>query len=692
MPKIDHYVIGDDIYEIVPEIAPLFNESDSYSVGDCVIKDAVLYRFTASHTGAWTGNDVTITVVGDDVSKNENCCQWWAGGDNIFNNRPQVSRKGLRHIRDIRIFTNNKNDVFTLSGTFIGELNNYVIHIYANGTDEYSFNVSSTNVPVWSSVEKNGRVVQVLCDTNGLSERSYISYAEHILINHRCIHFYDSTFSELYSSPDSKLVGTRFNNIEHIVKLSKARYDWSFWGTESNPLGWVVGNFISSSGEANAQGFYMRTLNTVDIVHSIPGAKYFTVTAPEGHAIHVCEYNVNDDSWIKTYGINDIRNESATRSVTVNVEYGKNYKFALGRFTNSDSGSYITQEFINSITLDVYYDYDLTDINDYYFPYIDNTVDKINNLTNAISNESFGFIFITDHHYLRNAFQSPKLINYLVKKTGIHTVIFGGDAFQNWKDVNEQNTYVNMVYSMFEHCGETDYFCITGNHEWNDYTGEENSQSAVNAITTNRKRYHVPVMDKYGNYYFDDVVSKTRIFCISTAVSGSIPWTSILWLGNCLLDVPSGYNVMTIAHAGVLNSGGVIIQKNTYANVSKLLGAFDRSENVSLYDSEGVLKGTFNYTSKTGTAICYLCGHTHEDISIEKADDENHVLLVCTAGDLYKDASGNHYTFDDENGQAVIRNVGTIYEQAFDVIQIDPIAKKLYCTRVGAGLDREFSY
>ena len=152
MPKTDHFVIEDDIYEIVPELAPLFNPATPYSVGDCVIYDAVLYKFTANHTGAWTGNDVATTVVSDDVSQNENCCQWWAGGDSIFNNRSRSSRKGLRHIRDIRIFTNNKNDVFTLSGTWIGDSNNYVIHIYANGTDEYSFNVSSTNVPVWSRV------------------------------------------------------------------------------------------------------------------------------------------------------------------------------------------------------------------------------------------------------------------------------------------------------------------------------------------------------------------------------------------------------------------------------------------------------------------------------------------------------------------------------------------------------------
>lgn len=64
MGKIDKFIIDNTTYELVPEIAPLFNPATSYSIGDCVIYDAVLYKFTANHTGAWTGNDVTAFEVG----------------------------------------------------------------------------------------------------------------------------------------------------------------------------------------------------------------------------------------------------------------------------------------------------------------------------------------------------------------------------------------------------------------------------------------------------------------------------------------------------------------------------------------------------------------------------------------------------------------------------------------------------
>lgn len=70
MGKLDKFIIDDTAYEIVPEVAPLFNPTTPYSVGDCVIHDAVLYKFTANHAaGAWTGNDVEAIEVADRLNK-----------------------------------------------------------------------------------------------------------------------------------------------------------------------------------------------------------------------------------------------------------------------------------------------------------------------------------------------------------------------------------------------------------------------------------------------------------------------------------------------------------------------------------------------------------------------------------------------------------------------------------------------
>ena len=70
MAKIDNFIIGEIPYEIVPEIAPLFSTDTVYHKGDCVIYNAVLYKFTANHAaGDWTGNDVEAFEVADRLNK-----------------------------------------------------------------------------------------------------------------------------------------------------------------------------------------------------------------------------------------------------------------------------------------------------------------------------------------------------------------------------------------------------------------------------------------------------------------------------------------------------------------------------------------------------------------------------------------------------------------------------------------------
>lgn len=50
-------------------IAPLFDATQAYAVNDCVIKDAVLYRFTVAHAaGAWIGTDAKEITVGEELT------------------------------------------------------------------------------------------------------------------------------------------------------------------------------------------------------------------------------------------------------------------------------------------------------------------------------------------------------------------------------------------------------------------------------------------------------------------------------------------------------------------------------------------------------------------------------------------------------------------------------------------------
>ena len=57
--SVDQLTFRNNVYEIVPEIAPLFQETESYDVGDWVVYEATLYKFISSKSaGAWDATKV----------------------------------------------------------------------------------------------------------------------------------------------------------------------------------------------------------------------------------------------------------------------------------------------------------------------------------------------------------------------------------------------------------------------------------------------------------------------------------------------------------------------------------------------------------------------------------------------------------------------------------------------------------
>lgn len=75
MAKIDHISYGGTNYEIVPAagdlrdiVAQEFSDQSTYTAGQMVLKNGVLYRFTSAHSGAWSGTDAVVVTVGGEVA------------------------------------------------------------------------------------------------------------------------------------------------------------------------------------------------------------------------------------------------------------------------------------------------------------------------------------------------------------------------------------------------------------------------------------------------------------------------------------------------------------------------------------------------------------------------------------------------------------------------------------------------
>ena len=49
-------------------VAPEFDDGVSYTVGEFVMHEGLLYKCTTAHHGAWNGSDFTLTTMGDQVS------------------------------------------------------------------------------------------------------------------------------------------------------------------------------------------------------------------------------------------------------------------------------------------------------------------------------------------------------------------------------------------------------------------------------------------------------------------------------------------------------------------------------------------------------------------------------------------------------------------------------------------------
>ena len=82
-------------------------------------------------------------------------------------------------------------------------------------------------------------------------------------------------------------------------------------------------------------------------------------------------------------------------------------------------------------------------------------------------------------------------------------------------------------------------------------------------------------------------------------------------------------------------------------------------------------------------SVLWHVGHVHRDNSQIIKSGNSSILVVSTSTDNYTQA-------DTWGGPKMTK--GTATEQVIDYVQIDKKNKKVYMTRIGAGIDRVFNY
>ena len=320
-------------------------------------------------------------------------------------------------------------------------------------------------------------------------------------------------------------------------------------------------------------------------------------------------------------------------------------------------------------------------IGSYWNAELEETIESVKaNRENASSYLS-EFFFLTDTHWSVNAQYSPALINYLADKLDAYYVVFNGDVVQRYQETKQEGLdEINGFYNAlegFSKIGEKlKIFSTLGNHDRNgssnqpDKTQRLTEQEAYDAYIKRVESFGVTDPGNPNCSYYDDAANKVRYvqFYFAGSQYGMIEdayvdpafdwvaekvkelssdWTVVLFTHGYFCDVEGGENEITPRDVEIRNK---VLQLKAEADADLAI---------------------------------WITGHNHHDRSVvlTSQDGATSIRLISLNADAYTHSSSGYKM-----------KLGGSSEQSFSFFQIDPVNKKIYITRVGAGIDAVYTY
>lgn len=393
-------------------------------------------------------------------------------------------------------------------------------------------------------------------------------------------------------------------------------------------------------------------------------------TPDSGYGIQYVIFN--DDGTITKSGNTFIQN-----ALTV----PKYSKFTLSvnapaNATVNDIASHITISFVPDAATDV------DGVPIYYF--VNNYLPgKIDTIINKSPLDGLQFAFLTDVHCRENAGKSPELIKYIKSKTNsLPFMVFGGDVLitivpEGVGVLDDAQTWQTWIEKM----GKSHVYQVQGNHDYLGYhyvNGERTVFQEPLGVCRQFVIGNLEDADIVGVpgklwYYLDIPTAKTRIVFLNdydtprndVAFYGynGIGVDQVRWVVEKALDT-DGIRVIFVSHQ---TYDPEMQGENQHIFVG-MQSLFESIANHTVYSYGAIQK---DFTNSTIKFVAHICGHMHADAS----NVNNGVLTIQSTCDAYYGRS---------------ESIGTINEQAFDIVTLDYTNSKLYTTRIGSGNDREF--
>lgn len=340
----------------------------------------------------------------------------------------------------------------------------------------------------------------------------------------------------------------------------------------------------------------------------------------------------------------------------------------------------------------------------YYESYLEDVARRINSHAGEATD---GFWFLADIHVPVNAAQSGKIIAALAGKVPIDNVFCGGDLVYAYVADGSDSCRQSIDRTVDAFCrdwvepisgaGLGMYFA-RGNHDFiicadntfkSGLTLSADETKAIIAGRFTRGDFVTNEKDADACYgYFDNFRSKVRYIIADTTdsvdltqkVCGVVPGMNapqLHWLaGQALGTMKEGWAAVIVHHIPIASLVGWEDEVERYADFRHLCEAYQNRGKVK------VLGRNFDFSGACGKIMLSISGHHHS----ERQTFQNGILYVTEPCDMLD--RDYLYGSGEWCGKLPRKIKGTIHEQTFDAVQINPGKNLVFFTRVGGGQDR----
>ena len=315
-------------------------------------------------------------------------------------------------------------------------------------------------------------------------------------------------------------------------------------------------------------------------------------------------------------------------------------------------------------------------------------IDRVNQNMGEAGPNSMSFLFITDMHWGGNAKHSPALVHELMKKTGLPLMVNGGDFFDQGEKAEMRNEVTTAIGSV-KYPG-TFMATVRGNHDgnWNNWGGQHDHPDwkfSYNDIYGYEFAYMMRDKNLVNDFHYLNIGNDfTYTF---TEIDGS----GQVWRFICIdtLDLDGGTNINLDSFKKICDllkeskNEKIIFVAHIFSNNHDHTDfEKDLEKVIDARNSQGtatVSWGTVDFSQSENTTKVIACfgGHEHEDYDWTTPSG---VPFILTDSDNAPRTETTKYGHD----------YGTIGEQCFDVVTINPSAKKIKAVRIGRGIDRSW--